>query len=348
MSVIIMLCTLLRSRWWRCLLCTGLLLLSLMLGACSTHGLAERVVAAPNALGLLPGTVAFDGAMVRLNGATRALHVPVGPPNAELSVWVLDPPSSALPRGTIVVLHGLDACKELLLPLAETLAAAGYRAVLIDLRGHGASTGKHVTFGVRESADVAQVLDALDRQGELARPVGAYGVSLGAATVLAFAARDRRIDAVVAVASYARMRDEVPHVARAILPIPGRFLTGDQYAEIVRAAGRAASFDPDAASPLRAVQGRHVPTLLIHGAWDWVVPVEQARRLHAAAPRDTRLLVLARVGHVVACLDLTGQARAGALDWFAAHLPAAPAPPTSTACAAPDPQRVKPAPPHVR
>jgi pimeloyl-ACP methyl ester carboxylesterase len=48
-----------------------------------------------------------------------------------------------------------------MLPAAKELAEAGYRAVLVDLRGHGRSTGKYTTFGVQAAKDLSQVIDAL-------------------------------------------------------------------------------------------------------------------------------------------------------------------------------------------
>src|ERR1019366_1135872 len=50
-------------------------------------------------------------------------------------------------RGTIFLLHGYSLSKEFMLPWGLTLAQAGYRVVLVDLRGHGHATGDRIYFG---------------------------------------------------------------------------------------------------------------------------------------------------------------------------------------------------------
>ena len=52
---------------------------------------------------------------------------------------------------------------------------AGYRAVLVDLRGHGRSTGKYLTYGVQEAQDISQVIDALEQQQLIAGEIGVLG-----------------------------------------------------------------------------------------------------------------------------------------------------------------------------
>ena len=110
----------------------------------------------------------------------RELRVEVSPPTASLAVWILDQ-RAAQPRGTVLLLHGIRDTKRSLLGVAERLAENGFRAVLVDLRGHGHSTGDWLSYGPREGADLQQVLDALAQRGELALPVGAYGTSYGGA-----------------------------------------------------------------------------------------------------------------------------------------------------------------------
>ena len=110
-------------------------------------------------------------------------------------------PEAAL-KGTILFLHGLALQKETCGFWAYQIAAAGYRAVLVDLRGHGQSTGDWLTYGVVESRDIVRVIDRLDEKGLLAGKVGLFGESYGAAVALQTAARDDRVRAVVALAAF--------------------------------------------------------------------------------------------------------------------------------------------------
>src|SRR5436853_2381744 len=103
--------------------------------------LAHAIVDAPNR-GRNPLGPDPDAPELARIGVDHAFRVPVGPPAASLSVWVLDPPTSVgAPRGTVLVLHGMRDRKVTMLDLGRLLSRDGFRAVLVDLRGHGQSTG---------------------------------------------------------------------------------------------------------------------------------------------------------------------------------------------------------------
>ncbi len=71
-----------------------------------------------------------------------------------------------------------------------------YNLVILDLRNQGRSGGDMTTWGVREKLDVKAMVDWLERTKHPTW-IGATGNSMGAATVLAAAADDERIRALV-------------------------------------------------------------------------------------------------------------------------------------------------------
>ncbi|GAC1437040.1 MAG: alpha/beta hydrolase [Solirubrobacteraceae bacterium] len=81
----------------------------------------------------------------------------------------------------IVGLHGLTATRRYVLMGSRTLERAGRRVVLVDARGHGASTSGPFSYG-ELAADLLAVLDALGIERALI-----VGVSMGAQTAIAFA-----------------------------------------------------------------------------------------------------------------------------------------------------------------
>src|SRR3954466_6566579 len=119
-----------------------------------------------------------------------------GPPTTQPSLANRRPP-----KGTVFLLHGIGDRKDKVpyLLWARVLAQAGYRAVLVDLRGHGRSTGRYMSYGVHESRDMAQLLDAFEEQGLVYGPVGVCGVSYGGAVAIQWAAIDPRVKAIVAL-----------------------------------------------------------------------------------------------------------------------------------------------------
>src|SRR5207253_8659914 len=141
-------------------------------------------------------------ALVRSPTARRTIPPPepgerrveVGPPRATLSVSVIEP--RLPPRATIVVLHGIRDQKDFLRHIGLHLAEAGYRAVMVDSRGHGRSTGPFLTWGTQEPRDLTQLIDAL---GYGDGPIGVFGESNGAAVSIMWGAHDARVRAVVAL-----------------------------------------------------------------------------------------------------------------------------------------------------
>jgi pimeloyl-ACP methyl ester carboxylesterase len=51
----------------------------------------------------------------------------------------------------LVIVHGIWANKQAILPAAVMLVEAGYHVLAIDLRGHGLSEGKQISYGYYEA-----------------------------------------------------------------------------------------------------------------------------------------------------------------------------------------------------
>jgi pimeloyl-ACP methyl ester carboxylesterase len=231
------------------------------------------------------------------------------------------------PKGTVLVLHGIGDRKENI-PYrlwARVLAQAGYRAVLVDLRGHGRSTGEFLTYGVTEARDLAQFLDALEEQSLVVGPVGAWGISYGGAVALQWAAADPRVKAVVAFEPFCTLRDAVKDFAPLILG-NWRFLAAPVVLRAVTdAAARQARFDPDDANPLTAIARTTAPVLLVHGSDDRHLPPRHSRRLHAAAPDRTTLCLVEGANHLTLWIHDLPKVRKEVTDWLDEHLAKPPA-----------------------
>lgn len=260
----------------------------------------------------------------RLLGIDQEFRVAVGTADEplELLVQIVEPDSTDPPRGTVLVLHGVISSGRAMLPHARRLAGQGYRAVLVDLRGHGQSDGEFMTYGLEESADLVRVIDALESRRLVAGRLGVLGVSYGATTAIHLAGRDPRIESVVAVAPFSNLRDVVPDFGRTVLPGVGSLVSDRALADGVDAAGLQAGFDPDLADACQALQRTSAPVLVIHGEEDWMVPTYHGRRLHESAPGHSELRLLPCTGHLSAWLDPTGRVADETADWFDRHLTA--------------------------
>ncbi|NQU26546.1 MAG: alpha/beta fold hydrolase [Candidatus Nealsonbacteria bacterium] len=284
-------------------------------GGC-TSPLAEMMVTAPNRLNPYVTAANPLPPIECLVGVDEQFRVQVGPPEATLSVSIIEPSDSNRPKGTILVIHGILARSLWMLDTAKTLSNAGYRAVLVDLRGHGRSTGGLLTFGVQEARDLSQVIDTLEDRNLVDGPIGVYGISYGATTSIHLAGRDRRVKAVVAVAPFSTVRDEIPHFGRVMVPGIGWVIPEQTYQRAIDEAGRLARFDPDRDTALEAIRRTSAPVLLMHGTNDWVVPHRHSERLHAAAPGHSELVSVPWYGHTVIWIDPTSEVARRTRAWF--------------------------------
>jgi pimeloyl-ACP methyl ester carboxylesterase len=201
------------------------------------------------------------------------LRLTVGPPDAALSVELVAPKLS--PRATIFVLPGLRDDKDYMRSFAEQLAEAGYRAVLIDSRGHGRSSGRWLTYGVQEARDLSQLADALAIDG----PIGVLGHSYGGSVALEWAGREPRVRAVVSLSPFSTMRELMRD-----LPVLGALTPRFVLERSLARASRLAGFDPNDADARRAAHKTKAPILIIHGDADLFVPIQQSRSIAAGAP----------------------------------------------------------------
>jgi pimeloyl-ACP methyl ester carboxylesterase len=200
---------------------------------------------------------------------------------------------TSAPRGTVVLLHGYGLAQFLMAPWALRLAQEGWRCVLVDLRGHGKSTGSQIYFGVRETNDLSQLLDKLAQDGQLKEPVAAFGESYGAALALRWKTVEPRVRTVVAVAPYAGLSNAVLNLRHeyaawlpktlikaglkqlpAVLEIPAGEL--DTTTELAR---------------------RPVTALFVAGAKDKITPVADVEQLHALAAPGSELIVVPDATH---------------------------------------------------
>jgi uncharacterized protein len=195
-------------------------------------------------------------------------------------------------NGAVVILiHGLYANREQLLPEARLLADHGYGVLIYDNRAHGDSGGSVATWGLLESGDAGKAVDFVQqRTGLPAGKIGLLGLSIGGTAALRETTTDPRIGALVVEATYSSMGGEIQFMYSKYGPLselPARWvaqlLGGLDYSQI---------------EPQNIVCGLSSrPLLLVYGSQDPDVPVTEAERMAAAACRPDALLVVNADSH---------------------------------------------------
>jgi hypothetical protein len=167
-------------------------------------------------------------------------------------------------------------------PIASLYTRLGLTLFVVDYRGYGASDGVPSASALLDDAraSFAKARPALAERGIDAGPLFVMGRSLGSAAALE-------------IASGAAAGD----IAGLIL----ESAFADTMALIQRLGGRLpadADEGRDGFGNLAKMATVSLPTLVIHGEDDWIIPVEDGRALFAASPAvDKRLVTIPGAGH---------------------------------------------------
>ncbi len=260
-------------------------------------GLAASLLVANGALHIYIRPAPKDSVAQAVADSTGSNWEPAetaAPDGIALRGWIFTP--HAANGSAVILLHGVGDTRKGVLQHAEYLLRAGFTVLTPDSRGHGASGGDYITYGVKEAADVHAWGDWLFAHRPVHRLYG-MGESMGAAIILQSLATEPRYRAMVAECPYATFV-EVAYDRLATPEFPPHFTlwptiqTGFLYARLRY------GVDLHLASPLAAVRATRVPVLLIHGTRDTNIPPRNSVELHAANPAATTLWLVPGATHV--------------------------------------------------
>jgi pimeloyl-ACP methyl ester carboxylesterase len=228
------------------------------------------------------------------------------------------------PGPVVVLLHGFPLDRTMWSHQRSSIGSM-YRVISPDLRGHGTSAAPDGIYSVDEMADdVIELLDAL----QLDQPIVIGGLSLGGYVALSIAIRHpERVKRLMLLNS--RAAADSPEAARnreltanqieatgdsssfldGILPKLFAKSTIENHPELLKrwrsrmakipsrtivGTLRGLATRPDRSGDLAKIT---VPTLVIAGAEDQIVPLDESTRMAGAFP-DARLIVVPAAGHL--------------------------------------------------
>lgn len=208
---------------------------------------------------------------------------------------------AAQPNGSWVLLfHGVADNRMGVLEHALFLLRAGYGVTLMDARAHGESEGPIATYGWLERNDTRAILDALVASEHPAH-ILALGESMGAGIALQSAGLDPRIEAVVAEAPFASLREaSYDYAGLQKYPLLGETLFAPGAWVMLARGGSLAGFSAAEVSPEHAVAARAFPVFIICDAADTTLPCRHAMKIYAAASGPRSLWVVPRAFHTAA------------------------------------------------
>jgi alpha-beta hydrolase superfamily lysophospholipase len=294
---------------------------------------------------LTPDLIGEADASFAFTGATRKDFDVPAPDGAILRGWKVRPKN---PNGNWVLLfHGVADNRVGVIGQSEFLLRAGYSVVMMDARAHGASGGPIATYGWLERHDTRSIVDALilselepcmtvQWAGHGGTPctapqhIFALGESMGAGIVLQSAAIDPRIEAIVAEASFANMREaSYDYAGLRKYPWLGKTLLSPFGWTLLYRGEKLAGLPVAEVSPVKAVASRAFPVLLICDEKDVALPCRHSEMIYAAARGPKQLWVVPRAFHTAAYGFAPEEFRRRVLSFFAANSAAAAINPTA-------------------
>jgi alpha-beta hydrolase superfamily lysophospholipase len=169
--------------------------------------------------------------------------------------------------------------------LAAQLNALGYRAAVMDPRGHGDSSGTY-GFNLHEHHDVLAVAEEMLRRWPI-ESITLIGLSYGGAVAVSTAARhDLPLASLLLISPVADFRMIVPKIN--VLTFH-RHIAWTQALHKPRFTWRARR---DALRPLDDIGSVHAPLCLIHVKNDWLVSHQHSLALYEAANEPKELHVI--------------------------------------------------------
>ena len=198
-------------------------------------------------------------------------------------------------RGTILLAHGYRSTILVDFGLAYAFYhALGMNILVPHQRAHGQSEGKYITFGVKESQDMACWIDYHNKTYGMHQMI-ISGLSMGASTVLYLADKDlpENVKCVIADCGFTSPKAILDCVFRSVVHFPpGPFLwAADLFARIF------AGFSLSEQDTRRVLKNAKLPVLMIHGLADDFVPCDMTKEGFAACRGEKEILLVEGAGH---------------------------------------------------
>jgi len=232
---------------------------------------------------------------------------------------VLHVPEGNDAHAAVILCHGMESNKESGKPttLGRRLAERGILALRFDFAYAGESSGKfeEITYSGEVEDLTAAFAFVLRYQ---VKKVGVLGSSMGGTAALLFAAKEKRVTALVTIAAPVHPEK-----------FTDRLLTPDeikQWREVGWISYHGRRINVSLLDELEKInipaeiKKISCPVLIIHGDADQTVPVEEAHELHTLLKGTKKICILEECDHRLSDPSHLDEALDEALTWITQHL----------------------------
>ena len=218
----------------------------------------------------------------------------------------------------VILASGYGDTQDQMLSIAEFLHRAGFSVLTYNSRARVPSGGKYVTVGALEQNDVVSVVNyAAGRSDVDANRIGILGISMGGASAILAAAKDKRIRAVVDDSGFSDAPRVISTAFEHFVHLPAF-----PFAPItVTIADLRAGIDMSRVRPMDVIgEISPRPVLIIHEQGDSVALVDNSLRNFASAGQPKQLWLVPGSGHGKAQIIAKSQYQSRVTSFFDAAL----------------------------
>lgn len=238
-----------------------------------------------------------------LDPAAERIEIPF---DGATVVGILRTPALSTPQSLVLLLPGLDSCKEEFFYWEDVFLKRGMATFSLDGPGQGES-GRRLHIRPDYERAVSAALDALAQREEIdAKRIGVAGVSLGGYYAACAAAYEPRVRAAVEIAGPFDWGDCWTNL-NALTRSAFQFHSGARDDSEARANAHKLNF-VDAAEKI------HQPFLVVHGKLDRLIPWQQAQKIADAVGANAEFVLFENGNHV--CNNIPNLYRPLAADWL--------------------------------
>jgi len=185
---------------------------------------------------------------------------------------------------TVILAHGYHNVHDQMIPYAKLFMDLGYNVLMPDARGHGVSDGHIIGFGWLDRRDYIKWIEEVNKRSKIRQEIVLFGVSMGAATVLATAGEadlPKNVDAVIEDSGFSSAQKEFSYRLGHHYFLPP-FLSVF-VSLMTRVTGGYSLKEADIAQQAANIS---IPVLMIHGDADRYVPVEMMAEIKSSLAKQ--------------------------------------------------------------
>lgn len=218
-------------------------------------------------------------------------------------------------QNTIIFMHGYRSSVEH--DFAKAMCyfyKQGYNLLLVDERSHGRSEGTYIGYGVLERYDLRDWMNYLNKKYPQTKNLYAYGVSMGASTVMMATGLElpSNVRAMIADCGFTSPWNIFVKIKTQDMRMP----EGVMLQMFDRMCKKRAGYGFKNVSTVDCMRKNQIPMIFIHGTGDTFVPWQMTMENYLACKADKRLILVENAVHGAAYITNEKQCQEGILPFL--------------------------------